>query len=141
MQSRKCWTKFRFINTLRFFFTLDDIIPNLDWRWFMNGISDAYPYILSFFLDLIHFVRFCPLAKQSSSSIATCIELDIPCSTSWSSVQSSAYLVVSTTKSSGIESSRSFMCILKSAGESTNPCGTSQGQLAIVETVPFRFTC
>ena len=96
---------------------------------------------LAFFLDLIHFARFCQLAKQSSSSIATCIELDIPCSTSWSSVQSSVYLIVSTTKSSGIESSRSFMCILISAADSTNSCETPQGQLAIVETVPFRFTC
>ena len=27
------------------------------------------------------------------------------------------------------------MCILKSAGESTNPCETPQGQLAIAETL------
>ena len=44
----------------------------------------------------------------------------------------STYSVVPTSKSSGIESSRSFMCISKSAGGSTDPCGTPEGR--------FRFT-
>ena len=74
------------------FYSFHDIIPNLDWRWFLNGISEAYPHIFRVFFYLIPFCSFLP----------------------------------------------TWACLArKSAGESTDPCGIAQGQLAIDEKVPF----
>ena len=56
-------------------------------------------------------------------------------------VQSSAYLCVLTSSSSGTHASKSSIWILNKVGESTKPCSTPAGQNAIDDNDWFNLTC
>ena len=104
--------------------SLDHIIPNIKIRWLWIRFSKTNPHIFCFLRIELHLI----IRIESKTS---CMLLHSPFIIHSLCVQSSAYLYVLTSSSSGTHASKSSKWILNKVGESTDPCGTPAGQPAI----------